>query len=109
MDFEEYQKESRKTAKYPKIGKNFVYPTLGIVGEAGEVAEKVKKIFRDDNKKLTEKRKDEIIKELGDLLWYMAQVATELDVSLESIAKDNLKKLKSRLKRDKIHGDGDNR
>ena len=109
MDFNEYQKESRKTAKYPKIGKNFVYPTLGVVGEAGEVAEKVKKVFRDDNKKLTKKRKEEIIKELGDLLWYVAQIATELDVTFESIAKDNLKKLKSRLKRGKIKGDGDNR
>lgn len=109
MDFEKYQKESRKTAKYPKIGKNFVYPTLGIVGEAGEVAEKIKKIFRDDKRKVTSKRKAQIKKELGDLLWYMAQTATELGMSLDEIATDNLEKLFSRKKRGKIKGDGDNR
>lgn len=109
MDFEEYQKESRKTAEYPKIGRNFIYPTLGITGEAGEVAEKVKKIFRDDNNKLTKKRIGQIKKELGDLLWYIAQTATELDVSLDEVAKENLKKLFSRKKRGKIKGDGDDR
>lgn len=109
MNFEEYQKESRKTASYPKIGKNFVYPTLGVAGEAGEVAEKIKKIFRDDGGRITKKRLGEIKKELGDLLWYISQTATELNLSLNDIAEDNLKKLFSRKKRGKIKGSGDNR
>ena len=68
MDFTEYQKQSRKTAKYPKIGENFVYPVLGLVGESGEVAEKVKKIFRDDKGEISQVKKDELVKELGDVL-----------------------------------------
>lgn len=110
MTFEEYQKESRKTAKYPAImGKNFIYPTLGLAGEAGEVAEKVKKILRDKGGVVSEETKKEITKELGDVLWYLSQIATELDVSLEDVAGENLKKLFSRMERGLISGDGDNR
>lgn len=109
MNFNQYQKESRKTAIYPKKGKNFIYPTLGLVGESGEVAEKIKKILRDDNGLVSKEKKKEIEKELGDVLWYLAQVATELNLSLESVARENLKKLKSRKKRNKISGSGDNR
>ena len=109
MRFKEYQKESRKTALYPKIGEHFVYPTLGLVGESGEVAEKVKKIFRDKKAKVDEETKRMLEKELGDVLWYLAQVATEFELSLEDVAKNNLEKLKSRMKRGKLHGDGDNR
>lgn len=109
MTFEEYQRESQKTARYPSIGALYVYPTLGLVGEAGEVAEKVKKIFRDHGSVLDDDRRKELTKELGDVLWYMAQLATTLDISLEDIASQNLKKLQSRLDRDVLHGDGDNR
>ncbi len=110
MTFDEYQKTSRATALYPKIlGKNFVYPTLGLVGEAGEVAEKVKKVFRDNNGEMDEERRTVIAKELGDVLWYLAQIATELDLSLDTIASENIKKLLSRKKRGTLHGDGDNR
>jgi len=109
MDFNEYQKESRKTAIYPKKGKNFVYPVLGLVGESGEVAEKIKKVLRDNNGIIGEKQKQEIKKELGDVLWYIAQVATELDLSFDGIASFNIKKLKSRQKRNKVYGSGDNR
>lgn len=109
MDFDKYQKEAKKLASYPRIGKNFVYPTLGLAGEAGEVAEKVKKIFRDDDSKITSKRRNEIKKELGDLMWYLAQTATEFGMSLRDIAEDNIKKLNSRKKRGKLSGDGDNR
>ena len=109
MNFEDYQKESRKTAIYPQIGKNFVYPTLGIAGESGEVAEKIKKIIRDDKGKVTREKREELSKEIGDILWYIAQLATELGLSLDSIAKENIKKLSSRMKRGKIHGSGDNR
>lgn len=109
MTFEEYQKEAIKTAKYPKIGENFVYPMIGLSGEAGEVANKVKKIFRDDNGILTEERKNEINHELGDLLWYMSQLATDLGISLDDIAIENLKKLAARQQKNTIIGDGDNR
>jgi len=109
MEFKEYQKKSRKTAIYPNKGNNFIYPVLGLVGESGEVAEKIKKVIRDHNGILTEKQKEEIKKELGDVLWYLAQIATELGLSLEEIAHSNLKKLESRKKRNKLHGSGDNR
>lgn len=109
MTFEEYQKESRKTAVYPAIGASYVYPTLGLVGEAGELAEKVKKIFRDGGGVVSNERRDEIQKELGDVLWYLAQLATELNISLEETAWKNLEKLFSRKDRGTLHGDGDNR
>ncbi len=109
MTFEEYQKLSRKTAIYPKKGKNFIYPVLGLVGESGEVAEKIKKVLRDNNGIVDNLRKQEIEKELGDVLWYLSQVATELNLSLDHIASFNIKKLNSRQKRNKLSGNGDNR
>ena len=109
MTFEEYQKLSRKTALYPNVGSNFVYPTLGLAGEAGEVAEKIKKVIRDKNSVVSEETKIEIAKELGDVLWYATQIATELGLSLDSIADSNIKKLYSRLDRGALGGDGDNR
>lgn len=109
MDFDTYQKLSRKTAIYPNIGNNFVYPTLGIADEAGEVTGKIKKAIRDDGGIITRERKKEILKELGDVLWYMAQLSTELKISFSSVAKENLKKLRSRAIRGKIGGSGDDR
>ena len=109
MDFKEYQKESRKTAIYPNKGRNLIYPTLGLIGESGEVAEKVKKLIRDKEGKVDEEFKQLIKKELGDVLWYLAQICTELGLSLEDVAKSNLEKLFSRLMRGKIHGSGDER
>ncbi len=109
MDFSTYQKESRKTATYPSIGYNFIYPTLGLAGEAGEVVEKIKKLIRDKNGVVDDNIKTDIKKELGDVLWYLSQLATELNLSLDEIASENLKKLFSRLERNKIQGDGDNR
>ena len=113
MTFEEYQKESRKTAIYPALypdqRPNIVYPTLGLTGEAGEVAEKVKKILRDEKGAVSEEKRAEIAKELGDVLWYIAQLATELDLSLGEIARLNLEKLASRKDREKLSGSGDNR
>jgi len=109
MTFEEYQKLSRETAIYPNIGKNFVYPTLGLAGEAGEVLEKVKKILRDNNGVADEERKKELTKELGDVLWYLSQIATELGLSLEEVASLNIEKLRSRHERNMIQGNGDNR
>lgn len=109
MTFEEYQKLSRKTAVYPKKDKNFVYPTLGLAGESGEVAEKIKKVIRDKKGKIDKDTRLEISKELGDVLWYVSQLATELKLSLESIASKNITKLYSRLKRKRLSGSGDNR
>jgi NTP pyrophosphatase (non-canonical NTP hydrolase) len=109
MDFNEYQKQSRKTAAYPAIGHPVIYPTLGLANEAGEVAGKVKKIFRDREGVIGEAEREALKAELGDVLWYIAQVATELDLPLDEIAEYNLSKLFSRLERGKIKGDGDNR
>lgn len=109
MNFDEYQKESRKTAQYPDLGKNYLYPVLGLCGESGEVAEKFKKLIRDKNNVLTDDYKAEIKKELGDIIWYIAQIATELGISFDDIAKTNIEKIMSRMERSKINGNGDNR
>ena len=109
MELNHYQRESRKTALYPDVGSNAIYPTLGLVGEAGEVADKVKKILRDKKGLFDEKSKDEIKFELGDVLWYISQLASELGYELDDVANSNLKKLKSRKLRGKIQGSGDDR
>lgn len=109
MNFQEYQKKSRKTAIYPEAGNNFIYPTLGLAGEAGEVAEKIKKVIRDKGGVIDDETRELIKKELGDVLWYVAQIATELNLSLEDIASGNIEKLLNRLDRDKLGGSGDNR
>lgn len=109
MTFDEYQKQSRKTAKYPNIGNNFIYPTLGLAGESGEVAEKIKKVWRDNNCQINEVEKREVTKELGDVMWYLSQLATELNLSLENIALFNLQKINLRKQNNKIKGTGDNR
>ena len=109
MTFEEYQKKSRETAIYPQVGSNFIYPTLGLAGEAGEVAEKIKKVLRDNKGEISSEKKEEIKKELGDVLWYVAQLSSELGFSLDEVAENNLKKLFSRKERGKLQGSGDNR
>lgn len=109
MDFKEYQETSKKTAKYPNAGSNFIYPTLGLASESGEVAGKIKKVIRDKNGVIDDDTKTQIMKELGDVLWYLSQLSTELNLTLDEIAEDNLQKLFSRMERDKIQGDGDNR
>jgi len=109
MDLNEYQKKSRKTALYTLIGHPVIYPTLGLVNEAGEVAGKIKKVFRDKEGHFSAETLHALESELGDVLWYLAQVATELGLNLDDIAADNLAKLSDRLDRDKIKGDGDTR
>ena len=109
MTFEEYQKLSRETAIYPDKDKNFIYPTLGLAGEAGEVAEKIKKVLRDKNGTIDDETKKELLKELGDVLWYISQLSAELGLSLEEIASLNLEKLNSRKERGALRGSGDNR
>ena len=109
MDFDNYQIEARKTAIYPDKDKNFIYPTLGLVGESGEVAEKIKKILRDKNGNFDYESKIALRKELGDVLWYLSNLCDELDFSLDEVAEENLEKLNNRLSRGKISGSGDSR
>lgn len=109
LDFNKYQKACTKTAVYPNLGKNFVYPTLGLIGEAGELANKIKKIVRDDRSKVTSEKKEDLKKELGDVMWYVAQLSTELNLKLSDVARENIEKLSSRMVRGKLRGSGDNR
>jgi len=109
LTFIEYQRKAFSTALYPNKRKNFVYPTLGLVGEAGEVAEKIKKVIRDNNGVISVEKRDEIVKELGDVLWYIAALCTELNTTMEEVANRNIIKLSSRKDRNKLHGEGDNR
>lgn len=109
MHFNDYQTKSRKTAGYPAIGHPVIYPTLGLVNEAGEVAGKIKKVFRDKGGEISAETREALKAELGDVLWYIAQVAIELDLSLDDIAEANIDKLYDRLERGKIKGEGDNR
>lgn len=109
MNFSEYQIKARQTAIYPDVGSNLWYPTLGLAGESGEVAEKVKKIYRDWGGIVFEEQRNELCKELGDALWYIANVSAEAGLDLEEVARTNLRKLQDRANRDKLHGEGDNR
>ena len=109
MDLADYQQRSRATAIYPGAGMDLTYPALGLCGEAGEVAEKVKKAIRDDGGVLTDARREALAGELGDVLWYLAQVATEARLDLGQIAQENLAKLRSRQERQVLHGSGDRR
>ena len=109
MNFTDYQQKSRATAKYPVIGHGVIYPTLGLANEAGEVAGKIKKIFRDKDGVIGEAERETLKSELGDVLWYISQVCTELDISLDEVAESNIAKLLDRQARGVIKGDGDNR
>jgi NTP pyrophosphatase (non-canonical NTP hydrolase) len=105
----DYQERSRATAVYPGAGDNLLYPTLGLCGEAGEVAEKIKKMVRDEGGVLSAERRDALAKELGDVLWYVAQLASEAGLSLDEVAEANLAKLLSRRDRGVLQGSGDDR
>lgn len=109
MDFNEYQFAARETAIYPNMGNCLYYPVLGLCGESGEVAEQVKKAYRDDGGEVTPERMEKIKKELGDVLWYVANTCYELNLSMEAVAVLNIEKLKDRKNRDKLHGSGDDR
>lgn len=108
MDLSEYQRLSRRTAEYPREAW-LTYPALGLAGEAGEVAEHAKKAIRDDAGQVTDERRAAMAKELGDVLWYVSQLATELGLELDEIADTNLQKLLSRQRRGVLSGSGDER
>jgi NTP pyrophosphatase (non-canonical NTP hydrolase) len=113
VNFNEYQEKSRVTAGYPNLGDNVPYLALGTTGEAGEIAEKVKKLIRDHGSaavaSITEEQRDDLVKEMGDVLWYLAQLCTELSVDMNTMAERNIEKLYSRMERNVIKGNGDNR
>lgn len=110
LTFEMYQQATEKTAIYRGKGTvdGLVYCALGL-GEAGEVQNKVKKILRDTDGKVTEEIRQKILGELGDLLWYVSQACSELHTDMCSVAFDNLEKLRSRQERGVLKGDGDSR
>ena len=111
MNLNEYQAKSAATAVYPEGDSAIPYCALGLCGESGEVAEKVKKVLRDGSGSFSDATtaKDAIRLELGDVLWYLAQLATELGLTLEEVAEANLQKLQSRQQRGKLGGSGDGR
>lgn len=110
MTFNEYQTKADETAIYPHKGSvlGLVYCALGL-GESGEVQGKVKKILRDDNNVITEEKKQDIKKELGDQLWYIAMTAKELGFTLDEIATANIQKLSARKEKGTLQGSGDTR
>lgn len=107
MTVNEYQAAALTTAT--KLNKSIVYSTLGICGEAGEVADKVKKVIRDNNQQFTDEKKREIAKEIGDVLWYCATLSHNLGFTLEEVVQMNIDKLQSRKERGVLSGSGDNR
>jgi NTP pyrophosphatase (non-canonical NTP hydrolase) len=109
LTFEKYQEGAKETAIYPNVGNNPYYPTLGLTGEAGEISNKVKKIMRDSDGKISDEHRDDIKKELGDVLWYVAMVASEFNLNMGEIAQKNYDKLKKRQENNALKGSGDNR
>ncbi len=108
MNFSDYQAGAAKTAVYPGRGTgNWIYPALGLAGESGEICEKIKKCIRDDAGQMTEARRALLAKELGDVLWYVATLCSELGLKMEDVAAGNLAKLAARQESGKLHGDGD--
>jgi NTP pyrophosphatase (non-canonical NTP hydrolase) len=108
MEIKEYQEIIKKTAVYPK-NKALEYCTMGLCGESGEVAEKMKKLFRDQNGKVTDQFKKDVKKELGDVIWYVTALSNELGFSLEEVLDANYEKLIKRRQTNTLHGNGDDR
>ena len=113
MNFDEYQKKAAKydffEATEDLMRPGFLEKVLGLAGEAGETADKIKKIIRDKNGEMSEEDRLAVTKELGDVLWYIAGIARYLNFPLTEVAQNNLDKLESRYQRNKLHGEGDER
>lgn len=110
MTLDEYQEKAAKTALF--TGDEFMdllHWTLGVGGEAGEITEKIKKIVRDKQGKVSRQDKEDLIKEVGDVLWYLAVLTRHLGYSFDDVADKNLAKLRSRQARGTLRGSGDNR
>lgn len=108
MKFNDYSDFARTTASYPQ-DKSLEYLVLGLAGEAGECANKLKKVIRDDSSVLTEDKRKDLISEAGDCLWYLDRLAEALGTTLEGLAEANIEKLRGRTIRGTIKGSGDNR
>lgn len=109
MECDEYQQAALRTARDPQARDEFMHLVLGLVGEAGEIAEKVKKLVRDHDSDLAKLDRDDMAKELGDVLWYTAVLASHLGLSLDDIAERNVAKLADRQRRNVLGGSGDDR
>lgn len=110
MTLDEYQKQALVTAVFTDDKfKDLAHWVLGITGEAGEIAEKIKKIIRDKNGELSFDDKEELIKEIGDVMWYLAVLTKHLGYDFDEVGDRNIAKLRSRHARGKIGGSGDNR
>jgi NTP pyrophosphatase (non-canonical NTP hydrolase) len=113
MEFNEYQKECRKTdvgtSAQDCLTPGWLYYSMGVSGEAGEMTEKIKKLFRDKNGIVDDEFKEHLIKEIGDQMWYQARLLDQFDIKYGDVARYNVEKLQSRMERGKIHGDGDDR
>ncbi|WP_152365439.1 nucleoside triphosphate pyrophosphohydrolase family protein [Microlunatus speluncae] len=109
MECDDYQRAALRTARDPEAKDEFLHLVLGLVGESGEIAEKVKKWIRDENSDLTKLDRDDLAAELGDVLWYAAVLANYLGLSLDDVAQRNVDKLADRQRRAVIGGSGDRR
>lgn len=109
MDCDEYQRAAMRTARDKDAPDEFMHLVLGLVGEAGEVAEKVKKLVRDKGSDLAQLDRDDMAAELGDVLWYTAVLANFLDLSLSEVTQKNIDKLADRQRRSVLGGSGDKR
>lgn len=111
MDFDEYQEQATKTATFEGKEKDYqlMYLALGVTGEAGEIAEKVKKLMRNDDGVISDEKRDELKKEIGDVLWYLSQLSRVLGFSISDAADANIEKLADRAARGVIKSSGDTR
>lgn len=109
MTLDEYQIKARSTGGLVDAIHPLAYATLGLTNEAGEFAGKVKKVFRDHDGNLSEQLHQSLVAELGDVLWYLAEISSELDIKLSAAANMNLEKLRDRVERGVLFGTGDDR
>jgi NTP pyrophosphatase (non-canonical NTP hydrolase) len=109
MTFDEYQQNSKQTAVYSPGINALYYLGLGVTGEAGEIAEKLKKLLRNHDGVLTDEMKEDLKKEIGDVLWYLSQLSGELGYSFSDVAQSNIDKLQDRKHRGVLKSQGDNR
>ncbi len=113
MDFNQYQKEAIKTDSFGGKGEitslGFIIKLLGLAGESGEIADKFKKIYRNNDGKMSSEEKELIVKELGDVLWYLSVISNYLDIPFQEIAEKNIEKIKDRQERNVIKSSGDTR